>query len=198
MSSPSPVLIVSGLPRSGTSLLMQMLFAGGAPLLFDSQRPNDEFNPRGYFEFAPVKRLRKDGSWLKQAVGKGVKVVSPLLGDLPAGYSYRVLLIERALSEVAASQYEMMKKSQPADTCLTPAALLSLLSGSEAETNRLLTSRADFEFERISHGELLAEPARVTGQISRFLRPVWPALELNVPAMVSAVDPTLYRQREPC
>ena len=78
-----PVIVVSGPPRSGTSLLMQMLEAGGVEPLRDDTRPADAGNPRGYYEFEAVKRLRHDHEWLQGAEGKLVKIVTPLLSMLP-------------------------------------------------------------------------------------------------------------------
>src|SRR5512134_4034770 len=103
-----PITVVTGLPRAGTSLVMQMLVAGGVPILVDGARPADADNPRGYLEFAPVKRLREDASWLPRARGRAVKVVVPLVCDLPPSERYRVLLVERDVREVLASQRTML------------------------------------------------------------------------------------------
>ena len=107
------IVVVSGLPRSGTSLMMQMLEAGGLPILMDDRRPADADNPRGYYEFQPVKTLDKDNSWMAQAEGKAVKVVSLLLYHLPPGHDYKVLFMERTIAEVLASQTAMLKRLQP-------------------------------------------------------------------------------------
>ena len=92
------ITIVSGLPRSGTSLLMQMLDAGGYPVLCDDERHADEDNPRGYFEYTPVRRLEQDNRWLADAEGKALKVVSPLLYHLPKDFNYCLLFIQRPLA----------------------------------------------------------------------------------------------------
>ena len=102
--------VVSGLPRSGTSLMMQMLAAGGIPLLTDGVRTPDLDNPRGYFEFEPVKQTRQDPSWIPTAVGKAVKMVTVLLRDLPPEFDYRVILICRDLDETVASQKAMLHR----------------------------------------------------------------------------------------
>src|SRR4051812_40403893 len=104
------ITIVSGLPRSGTSLMMQMLGAGGMQLLTDGQRAPDEHNSRGYFEHEAVKHSRKDLSWLNQANGKAVKVVHLLLAPLPLDRSYRVIFMLRDLQEVITSQRVMLSK----------------------------------------------------------------------------------------
>src|SRR5438046_6429896 len=107
----SYITVVSGLPRSGTSLMMQMLRAGGMPVRTDGFRKADEDNPRGYLEYEPVKRTREDSSWVSDAVGKAVKVVYLLLRDLPDGFDYRVILMRRSLREVLASQSAMLMRS---------------------------------------------------------------------------------------
>ena len=105
-----PVIVVSGLPRSGTSMLMKMLEAGGVQVFTDGIRQADEDNPRGYFELEKVKNLQKqtDRSWLREARGKAVKVISQLLPELPPENTYKVLFINRNLHEVIASQNKML------------------------------------------------------------------------------------------
>src|SRR5271155_5970790 len=103
------ITIVSGLPRSGTSLMMQMLAAGGMPILSDGERQADVDNPRGYLEWERVKQLPKDPSCIAEAEGKAVKVISLLLLSLPEGHEYRVIFMHRPLPEVLASQDVMMR-----------------------------------------------------------------------------------------
>src|SRR5262245_7239801 len=104
------IVIVSGLPRSGTSLMMQMLHAGGMPLLIDDQRPADADNPNGYWEYEPVKHLQQDNTWVAQAEGKAVKVVSALLQYLPRHHTYKIVFMHRPLAEVLASQTVMLQR----------------------------------------------------------------------------------------
>src|SRR3569833_79554 len=104
------ITVVSGLPRSGTSMMMQMLAAGGMPMLTDGVRGPDPDNPRGYFAFGPVKRTPQDARWLAGAPGKAVKVVHSLLPALPGGYEYRVLFMLRDMHEVLASQDTMLRR----------------------------------------------------------------------------------------
>src|SRR5262245_21300644 len=110
------VTVVSGLPRSGTSMLMRMLDCGGIPALSDGERVADEDNPRGYYELEQVKPLPDGAEWLERAPGRAVKVVSALLDKLPPGYQYRVLFLEREIEEVLASQRRMLeRRGQPTD-----------------------------------------------------------------------------------
>ncbi len=106
----SAIIVVSGLPRSGTSLMMQMLHKGGLEVMTDNVRTPDTDNPRGYYEFEQVKKIKGDKSWLPDARGKVVKMVSQLLYDLPASESYRVVFMERDLDEVLASQEKMLAR----------------------------------------------------------------------------------------
>ncbi len=119
-----PIVIVSGLPRSGTSMLMNMLLDGGVPLLTDGIRNADHGNSRGYFEYEPVKALEKHGdlSWLPRARGKAVKIISFLLTWLPERYDYRVIFMQRDLDEIIASQNRMLARpEEPGNTAAIPA-----------------------------------------------------------------------------
>ena len=104
------ITIVSGLPRSGTSLMMQMLESGGLPVLCDGERQADTDNPKGYFEWERIKQLPKDPSLIAEAEGKVVKVISQLILSLPAGHDYRVVFMQRPLPEVLKSQDKMLQR----------------------------------------------------------------------------------------
>src|SRR5262245_40494991 len=104
------IIIVSGLPRSGTSLMMQLLDAGGVEVVTDGVRAADPDNPRGYYEFEKVKQVKRDASWLPGVRGKAVKMVSQLLLDLPPTERYRVVFMERDLAETIDSQERMLQR----------------------------------------------------------------------------------------
>src|SRR5438067_12425110 len=106
----SEIIIVSGLPRSGTSLMMQMLQRGGVEIVTDDVRTADVDNPRGYYELEKVKKIKQDASWLPQARGKAFKMVSQLLYDLPGGETYRIIFMQRNLDEVLLSQDKMLER----------------------------------------------------------------------------------------
>ncbi len=109
MTEQKPIIIVSGLPRSGTSMMMKMLADGGMPVLADEIRRADDDNPNGYFELDVVKQLKAGNlKWLKKADGKAVKVISSWLEYLPQEYSYKVIFMERELKEILASQKKML------------------------------------------------------------------------------------------
>ena len=111
--TPDPIIVVSGLPRSGTSMMMGMLEAGGLELVVDGIRAADEDNPRGYYELERVKDLAKaeDKSWLITLQGKGVKVISLLLQHLPEAYNYKIIFMRRSIAEVLDSQSKMLELS---------------------------------------------------------------------------------------
>jgi hypothetical protein len=183
------IIVVSGLPRSGTSLMMQMLESGEVPVLADNTRTADIDNPRGYYEFERVKRIKQDASWLPMARGKAVKVVSQLLYDLPATERYRVLFMERELDELLFSQERMLERlNRPAAPRqkIREAYILHL-----ERLHEWLGNQRHIEILRVRYHELIEAPVKEAERVCEFLcRP------MNVAAMASAVDPTLYRNRE--
>ena len=184
------VTIVTGVPRSGTSLVMQMLASGGLPAVSDGVRGPDADNPRGYFEFEPAKRLSRDASWLPLAVGRAVKLVHTLVASLPPGFHYRVLLVRRPLEEVLASQRVMLARRGPAPEDAEDARLLPVLEAQLACLERWLEAREGFVWLGIEHGELITAPGRVAARLNHFL-----GGGLDAGAMAACVDPALHRQR---
>ena len=110
--SGEPVVVVSGLPRSGTSMIMQLLESGGVPILTDGQREADEDNPRGYYELDVVKHLKTEKQWVASAGGMAVKVIAQLLVHLPPQFKYKIVFVQRELDEILASQEKMLQRSQ--------------------------------------------------------------------------------------
>jgi hypothetical protein len=182
--------IVSGLPRSGTSLMMQMLAAGGVPILSDGERVADIDNPRGYCEWERIKQLPKEPGCIDEAEGKAVKVISQLLFALPAGHDYRIIFMERPLTEVVASQAEMIRRLGTVGALLPAAALIAGLKAHLSQVNAWLTQRSELEMLRLEYHAVLQEPAGAAQNVAKFLR-----RELNVEEMAKQVDPTLYRKR---
>ncbi len=186
------VTIVSGLPRSGTSLMMQMLQAGGKRLLTDSQRASDEHNPRGYFEHEGVKHGRNDLSWLEEASGKAVKVIHLLLLHLPTDRNYRVIFMERNLEEVIASQRVMLKKQGRPGATLDDETLAGVFRKQIALVRQWLAEHPNFLVFYVNYSDVIDRPAIMAGQINGFL-----GGELLVEGMAGAVSPALCRQRKP-
>ena len=188
----SPIVVVSGLPRSGTSLMMQMLVAGGLPALTDGQRTPDADNPRGYLELERVKTLKSDSSWVASACGHAIKVIHLLLQDLPTVYEYDVLFMERDIGEVLKSQATMLSRSGRAGAPLPPERLAAVYQAQLAVTRQWLAERACFRVHPVRYAELVARPAETVDSIRNFLRA---GHALDAAAMIAAVDPTLYRNR---
>jgi hypothetical protein len=184
------ITIVSGLPRSGTSLMMQMLAAGGMPVLSDGERPADSDNPRGYLEWERIKQLPKDPACITEAEGKVVKVISLLLLSLPEGHEYRIVFMQRPLAEVLASQDVMMQHRGTAK----PGADNSVIAGAFEKNLRAvdawLDSKSYVKTLRVPYHEVLRDAREVAHKLAQFLK-----ADLDVEAMARAVDGTLYRNR---
>lgn len=188
------ITVVSGLPRSGTSLMMQMLAAGGMPVLTDSVRAADEDNPRGYLEFEPVKGLARDAGWVAEAEGKAVKVICVLLRELPADYQYRVILMQRDLREVVASQRAMLERSGREGAAVGDQRLLEIFGNEMRDLNTWLASQGNFEVLEVSYLECLRKPGRAARKVAAFLGAGLYSVALDAEAMAAAVDISLYRQ----
>lgn len=184
------ITVVSGLPRSGTSLMMQMLAAGGLPILTDGVRGPDPDNPRGYLEWEPIKRLRQEPHRIDEAEGKAIKVISSLLQGLPAGPSYCVLFMRRPLEEVLASQAAMIRRLGTRGPATDPASLASAMRAHLAQVSAWLERRETLQVAWVDYHRLLARPREEARRIRAFL-----GLALDEAAMAAAVDPSLHRQR---
>lgn len=185
-----PIIVVSGLPRSGTSMAMKMLEAGGMEIVTDGEREADEDNPRGYYEDERVKDLANtpDKSWLRASRGRAVKVISFLLKDLPANLNYQVILMRRDLTEVLASQRKMLDRRGEADE--TPdERMMELWQDQLWRVNYLLKKAPQFEWVEIDYGEALRDPAAAATRIAGLVE------GLDEKAMAEVVDPALYRNR---
>lgn len=186
------VSIVSGLPRSGTSLMMQMLAAGGLSILSDGERAADADNPRGYFEWERIKQLPTDPNCIAEAEGKVVKVISQLLFSLPAGRNYRVVLMERPLPEVLRSQDKMLsrrgkyKQGRSDNTD----AITRAFRRHQSELDTWLAARTDISLLRVPYHQVLDEPQAVAEALAEFFR-----VPLDIEAMMQQVDASLYRNR---
>lgn len=185
------ITIVSGLPRSGTSLMMSMLAAGGLEVLTDHLRTPDDDNPAGYFELEEVKKLVKgERSWLAGSNGKAVKVVSTLLPYLPDGYRYRIIFMRRAMDEVLASQRRMLINRGENPDKVSDDQMAAILEKDLQQSERWINSQAHITRININYGQLLANPRPLVAEISVFL-----GGGLDEDKMLGVIDPSLYRQR---
>ena len=184
------VTVVSGVPRSGTSLMMQMLAAGGMELLTDVVRAADADNPRGYFEWEPAKRLAEAPERIAEAEGKAVKIISSLLMALPPGREYRMLFMHRPMSEVVASQAEMLRRRGTQGAGLAPAAMAAALEVHVRQVTAWLEKQPHMRVCHVHHRRLLQQPEQELDKVLGFLE-----TPLDRAAMLAQIDSSLYRQR---
>ncbi|WP_428305110.1 sulfotransferase domain-containing protein [Lacipirellula sp.] len=182
--------IVSGLPRSGTSMMMRMLEHGGLEVMTDEIRTADDDNPNGYYEFEAVKKTSEDASWLEGANGKAVKMVYRLLYDLPADRSYRVLFMRRELDEILASQQVMLNRHSAGDA-VSPEMMAKLFRSEIERFYDWAAKQQHLELIDVNYNQMLANPAAEIGRVNEFLGGV-----LDAAAMQGVVDASLYRNRK--
>jgi hypothetical protein len=187
-----PILIVSGLPRSGTSMMMKLLEAGGVPALTDEIRVADVDNPEGYYEFERVKQLDKgDTGWLPLAEGKVVKVISALLPYLPREYDYRIIFVRRELAEILASQRKMLVHRGEDPNSMDEAELTAVFEKHLRQIDAWMARQPNMTVLTLRYNDILADPATAVAQINAFT-----GGGLDVAAMNQVVDPSLYRNRK--
>jgi len=186
------VTVVSGAPRSGTSLMMRMLESGGIPALTDGQRPPDPHNPHGYFEYSPVKRLAmgNDASWIEAARGQAVKIIYRLLMQLPPRMSYRIVFMERDWEEVFASQRDMLRAQGDAAASQEAARLIPAMAAELRGAKEWLARQPNMRVLAVPYAEVVRDPLTWSHEVARFL-----SGGLDETAMAAAVDPSLYRHR---
>jgi len=189
-----PLVLVSGLPRSGTSMLMQMLESGGMPIVSDRIRTPDEDNPKGYHELERVKELDKttNKSWLKAHRGQVIKIISFLLQDLPMNLNYQVLFMRRSLDEVLRSQNRMLQRSGRKGADATDEKMRRNYELHLRKVYYRLNRTPNFRPLYLDYPAVVADPHREAARICKFL-----GGNLDVKAMAGAVDSGLYRNRQP-
>jgi hypothetical protein len=184
------IIIVSGLPRSGTSMMMKMLTEGGLPAVTDSLRQADEDNPNGYFEIEQVKAL-KDGEkkWLYDARGKVVKVISYLLEFLPDDISYDIIFMEREISEILSSQRKMLQRRNETST-LSDAEMEAQFREHLRAVKYWATRKSNMRILFVKYNEMVNAPEKLCGAVADFLE-----FPLDLKAMQSVPNQSLYRNR---
>lgn len=186
------ITIVSGLPRSGTSMMMKVLEAGGIPPLTDELRRADEDNPKGYYELERVKEMDKgDTAWVSEGRGKVVKVISALLKHLPAGEQYRVVFIQRHMPEVLASQRKMLIRRGEDPDKMDDAQMAVLFEKHLQQVEAWLKAQPNFQVLYVHYSDILANPRPHIDKVNEFL-----GGNLDTAEMAAAVDPNLYRNRK--
>ena len=187
-----PIVIVSGLPRSGTSMLMRMLDRGGVEIMTDSGRAADIDNPNGYFEYERVKDLEKetDKSYVREGRGKVLKVISFLIKDLPDDNDYRVIFMRRDLDEVITSQNKMIDRLGTEDTTADREAMKEAYRNDIVRTRLLCRNRPNFELIEVHYKQTIEDPTATASQLNAFL-----GGRLDEAAMREGVAPSLYRNK---
>lgn len=190
MSRKEPVIIVSGLPRSGTSMMMKMLAEGGMPIVTDELRSADPDNPNGYYELETVKQLSSGNvAWLANAGGKAVKVISALLEYLPATYPYKILFMEREIREILASQRKMLERRNETST-VDDAQIEQQFRKHLSVVKPWLARQPNMEVLYISYNSLMSNPEPDCRRVIEFT-----CAPLDLGRMLSVPHRGLYRNR---
>ena len=185
------LVVVSGLPRSGTSMMMKMLEAGGIPPLQDNIRTADEDNPKGYYEFERMKKLPDDTAWMPEAVGKAVKIIALLLTKLPLkGYRYKVLFMRRDIEEIMKSQKQMLIRRGESPDKISDEEMITTYNRHLSEVLSFLEANSCFTVFFVNYNDLMRDPEDWVPRIAAFL-----GKEIDIEAMKAVVDPNLYRNR---
>ena len=179
------ITIVSGLPRSGTSLMMQILNKSSMPLLIDGVREKDVNNPKGYFELEAVKKIVKDNSFLKKAEGKAVKVVCPLPIYLDLSYKYRVVVMRRNMEEILASQGKMLNKDQS-----NSKSTFSKIYSNHLDKMYAFFTKNNIEYIDVWYSDLIQNSDEVIDGVVKFCK-----LDNNLKELKNVISPDLYRNK---
>jgi sulfotransferase family protein len=184
------ITIVSGLPRSGTSMMMRMLKAGGMDVVADGIRKSDDDNPHGYFEFEKVKKIKEDASWLEATVGKAFKMVSMLLFDLPSDRRYKVIFMKRDINEIMASQRKMLRRHNRDNDGVDDGEMARLSLKHLEQIESWLETQLHIDILYIDYNDVIKRSVENVEMINRFLENT-----LDVEKMIAAIDTSLYRNR---
>lgn len=189
-AAPEFITVVSGLPRSGTSMMMRMLEAGGIPSVTDNVRKADHDNPGGYYEFERVKQMEHDSGWLTAAQNKAVKVIYLLLYKLPQNHSYKVIFMRRKVEEVIASQKAMLGRLGEAGSNLSDAQLSQAFRNGVEKLDAWAQAQDNLQMMYVNYDDVLYDSLKTVAGIERFLE-----RKLDIGAMLRVIDVSLHRQR---
>jgi len=184
------IVVVSGLPRSGTSMMMKMLEAGGMEVLTDHVRTPDEDNPQGYYEFERVKQIEHDQAWLPEAKGKAFKMISALLRHLPASYQYKVIFMQRNMDEILASQKQMLHRRGEPTEAVSDERMAEVFQMHLAQTYAWLGQQSNVRVLFLDYHQTVRDPLAQAEAVDRFLDSA-----LDIQEMAAVVDPKLHRHR---
>lgn len=185
------ITIVSGLPRTGTSMMMKVLQAGGMKIVADNIRKSDIDNPQGYYEYEMVKKIKEDTLWLEDAKGKVFKMVSMLLYDLPSNENYKVIFMKRKMSEVLASQRKMLERMGQNTGSQSDEEMWELYNKHLDGIAKWIKEQSNIDVLYINYNDFIEDPSEQIEMVSRFLD-----YKLNTEEAVKVVDKALYRNRD--
>jgi hypothetical protein len=188
--APLEFIVVSGLPRSGTSLMMRMLAAGGLAVMTDGRRAADSGNPQGYYEWEAIKQVGAHPEILQQAAGKAIKVISMLLPALPSRHRYKAIFMDRPVEEVAASQWKMIEDRGASQPGVTRAKMVEMLADHRERILHGIQHARHFSVLVVDYPALVRSPEEWTGRIREFV-----GAALDIGAMRKAIRPDLHRNR---
>jgi len=192
MTSTNVITIVSGLPRSGTSMIMKMLNVGGLEVVTDHVRKADVDNPMGYYETERVKKIREDASWVAATQGKAFKMIVPLLPHLPLGFQYQVILMRRDMGEILRSQNKMLERLGRSSHEVPDEKLADLFARQLSEITRWLEEQDNLRVLDVNYNDVLEDPAQQVRRLAEFVEQ-----DLGVRPMLDIIDPALYRNKAP-
>lgn len=186
-----PIYIVSGLPRSGTSMMMKALEAGGLEIVTDNIRAADDDNQQGYYELERVKQMKEgDTAWVGEAQGKVVKVISALLEHLPAGYVYKIVFMEREMMEILSSQRKMLERRGKPGNPAEDGKFADLYGKHLEKVRAWLASQPNMSVLYVRYNDMLKAPAEYAAKVAEFL-----GIPVNAQAMTDVPQEQFYRQR---
>jgi len=185
------ITIVSGLPRSGTSMMMQMLEAGGMTVMTDNLRRADDDNPLGYYEIEKVKKIKEDPSWLDNCGGKAFKMVSALLYYLPKDKNYKVIFMKREMEEMLASQKKMLSRLGRVGTDVSDDKISEIFQNHLQEVEYWMKKQDNIDYIQVSYNDVINNPIKNVELVCRFL-----GGRLDKENMSQVVEKSLYRQRK--
>ena len=192
MESKDHIIVVSGLPRSGTSMMMKMLEAGGQPILTDNLREPDDNNPNGYYEFEPVKQLTDgDFDWIREAGGKAVKIVTGLIMNLPPDHNYKVIFMQRAMKEVLASQKKMLGRLGQQNDKVEDEKMKKIYQEHLKQVNVWISKQPNIEVLYVNYNTMLGSPHDSLQKVNEFL-----GGEMDGNVMAGVINQELYRERK--
>lgn len=186
------VIVVSGLPRSGTSMMMRMLEAGGMDIVVDNVRLADDDNPKGYYEDDRAKNLKDDNSWLEELNDKAVKIISLLLYHLPKTKKYKVIFMQRDMKEILASQKKMLERQNGTSDDIDDETLSKKFNDHLNKIQSWLERQRHIECLYVTYHDVIQYPLENAIRVAHFLN-----RDLDVALMAQAVDPSLYRNKTP-